>query len=226
MMKLLLVEDERVFARSVAAFLEREDFLVETANNYQEACLKLDFYRYDLVLVDINLPDGSGMDIVRKIQRNPANPGVVIVSGHQEVDIKIAGLDLGADDYITKPFHLGELAARLRSIIRRRLFDGKKSLILGDLEICPASHDVRVNGKNLILTPTEYNLLLLFMANRNRVLSRETIGEHLMREDEIADADSFDFVYAHVKNLRKKISRSGGRDPIRTVYGQGYKMMA
>jgi DNA-binding response OmpR family regulator len=221
-MKLLLIEDEKELSRSIQEYLLKENYLCEAAYSYDQAIEKINLYKYDCILVDLNLPGGSGMDIIRELKENKSETGIIIISAMDALDDKINGLDIGADDYLTKPFHLPELNARVKSVIRRRHFEGANEIIFNDLRIIPEKMEVTVRGEPLLLTKKEYDLLIFFISNRDRVLTREAIAEHLWG-DEMDLADSFDFIYTHIKNLRKKIMERNGEDYIRTIYGMGYK---
>ncbi len=222
-MKLLLIEDERDLALTVQEFLQGEGFLVEWAHDFPAAAEKTACYEYDCLIVDINLPGGgSGLDVVRMLKKQRPETGVLIISARNALDDRVAALDLGADDYLTKPFHLSELNARLKALLRRRRFGGSPDVVFREIRVKPAERLVLVSGTPLDLTPKEYDLLLYFMANQHRVLRRESIAEHLLGDD--ADQmDDFNFIYSHVKNLRKKLLDRGSGDYIRAVYSIGYK---
>jgi DNA-binding response OmpR family regulator len=221
-MKILIVEDELDLSDSITAYMRSENFVCEPAFNFDEAMGKLFLYEYDVVLVDLTLPDGNGLELIRELKNFKPKVGVIIISARNGLDDKINGLDLGADDYLAKPFHLSELNARIKSLIRRQAFDGNNTMQIDELKINPELVTVSVNDRSLNLTKKEYDLLLFLITNKNRVISKESIAEHLYG-DNIDLVDSFDFLYSHVKNLRKKIIENGGRDFIRTVYGIGYK---
>lgn len=221
-MKLLIVEDEQDLVDNIRSYLSRGDVICEAAMTFQDAQDKLLSYMYDIVLLDIMLPDGNGMNILRMLKKIRPETGVLIISAKNALDDKVEGLELGADDYLTKPFHLPELNARLNSIYRRRKFQGHKILEFKEIKIDTDTHDVWVHGNLLVLTLKEYELLLFFIANKNRVLTKQTIAEHLWG-DNVDFLDSFDFVYQHIKNLRKKITAENGEDYIKTIYGLGYK---
>jgi DNA-binding response OmpR family regulator len=221
-MNLLLIEDEPHLAESIITYMNDEDFHCEWVSNFRAAMEKIHLYNYDCLLVDINLPDGSGMRVVEQLKKTKSSSGVIIISARNSVDDKIEGLDIGADDYITKPFELSELNARVRSVIRRRNFDGHKEIVFEEIIIVPDEHQVQVHGTPVTLTKKEYDLLLYFISNKNRVLTKSAIAEHLWGDD-MDMADSFDFIYAHLKNLRKKMLAAGGQDYIQTIYGIGYK---
>lgn len=221
-MKILLIEDEKKLADSIAAYLSKDAYIVETVYDFEQAMMKVGVNEYDCILVDIMLPDGSGLDIVRQLKDLKIDAGILIISAKDSLDDKITGLDLGADDYITKPFHLSELNARIKSVIRRKNFGGSDEIVFEEITIDTRSGEVRIDESLLELTKKEYQLLLFFLSNQNRVVTKEAIAEHLWG-DYIIDVDSFDFIYVHIKNLRKKIREAGGRDYIKTVYGLGYK---
>ena len=223
-MKLLIVEDEKELANSVKEYLEQDNFLCETAGTYDEALEKLELYNYECAVVDIMLPDGSGLELVEYLKNIHSSTGIIIASAKNALDDRIKGLELGADDYLTKPFHLSELGARIKSIIRRRSFDGENTMELEDIKIDLSKREVFVNKNKIDLTAKEYDLLLYFMSNKNRVLTREAIAENLVG-DQADMMDSFNFIYTHIKNLRKKIIQAGGKDRIKTIYSIGYKFV-
>jgi len=221
-MKILLIEDEKELSGSISEYLQKENYLCEAVYNYDQAIEKINLYHYDCIVVDINLPDGSGLNLIRALKENKSETGIIIISARNSLDDKITGLEIGADDYLTKPFHLPELNARIKSIIRRRSFGGVNEIVFNDLRVLPEQMEVTVKGQTLVLTKKEYDLLVFFLSNRDRILNREAIAEHLWG-DEMDMADSFDFIYTHIKNLRKKIMEKGGEDYIKTIYGMGYK---
>lgn len=222
-MKLLIVEDEKALADNICAYLNGAEVVCELAATYQEAEERLLAFSYDIVILDIMLPDGNGLDLLNMLKDLHPETGVLIVSAKNALDDKIKGLNLGADDYLTKPFHLPELNARLKAIYRRRKFDGNKDIEYGDIRINPDTHEVTVNDQPVVLTVKEYELLMFFIANKSRVLTKQTIAEYLWG-DNVDFLDSFDFVYQHIKNLRKKITGAGGDDYIKTIYGLGYRL--
>ena len=221
-MKLLIVEDELDLLNSTCVYLQKEDFVCEPASNFFEAEDKLLSYNYDVVILDINLPDGNGLDLLKYVKEKSPETGVLIVSAKDSLDDKLKGLDLGADDYITKPFHLAELNSRVNSLLRRRKFEGNNNIIFEEIEIDPVAKIAMVNTQPLELTKKEYFLLLYFITNKNRVLTKEAIAEHLWG-DNIDMVDNFDFIYTHMRNLRKKLKKSGANDYLQTIYGLGYK---
>ncbi len=222
-MKILIVEDEIELLDSMTTYLKNEDFICERASSFFEAEDKIVGFGYDIIILDITLPDGSGIDLLKLIKEHSTKTGVLIVSAKNSLDDKLLGLDLGADDYITKPFHLAELNSRINSLIRRRNFDGDDSSIqFNEINVDPSSKSVTVNGKHIELTKKEYNLLLYFITNKNKVLTKESIAEHLWGDD-IEMADSYDFIYTHMGNLRKKMKKLGAPNYLQTMYGLGYK---
>jgi DNA-binding response OmpR family regulator len=221
-MKILLIEDEKELSGSILEYLQKENYLCEAVPDFEHALEKINLYQYDCIVVDINLPDGNGLNLIRVLKEIKSETGIIIISARNSLDDKITGLEIGADDYLTKPFHLPELNARIKSIIRRRSFGGVNEIVFNDLRVLPEQMEVTVSGQSLILTKKEYDLLVFFLSNKDRILTRESIAEHLWG-DEMDMADSFDFIYTHIKNLRKKIMEKGGEDYIKTVYGMGYK---
>jgi DNA-binding response OmpR family regulator len=222
-MKILIVEDEKNLLETMTTFLQQEGFVCEMADSYFVAEDKLAAFDYDIIILDITLPDGNGLDLLEKIKTSGNEAGVLIVSARNSLDDKLKGLDLGADDYITKPFHLSELNSRVRAVLRRRKFNGMNELVFREFRLLTEQREIFLGDKKLQLTPKEYELLLYFVVNKNRVLTRQSIAEHLWG-DYMDMADRFDFVYTHLNNLRKKIKKAGGQDYIKTVYGIGYKM--
>jgi DNA-binding response OmpR family regulator len=222
-MKILIIEDEKELASSMTTYLSQEKYVCECVNNFAFASEKIDLYNYDCLIVDIILPDGNGLDIIKNLKKTKPDTGVIIVSARNSLNDKITGLDIGADDYLTKPFHLAELNSRLKSVIRRRSFAGNNEIIFDKLKILPEKKQVLVEGEEITLTRKEYDLLLFLITNKNRVITKESIAEHLWG-DNIDMVDSYDFIYTHVKNLRKKIMEAGGDDYIETVYKMGYSL--
>ena len=221
-MKILIVEDEIGILNSMYSFLQKGEFVCEKAMTLFEAEDKFISHSYDLVILDINLPDGSGFDFLKQIKKVKPETGVLIVSAKDSLDDKLTGLDLGADDYISKPFHLAELNSRVNSILRRRKFAGSETINFNEIEINPNAKSVIANNIQIELTKKEYHLLLYFITNKNRVLTKEAIAEHLWG-DNINLVDNFDFIYTHMRNLRNKIKKTGAEDYMKTIYGLGYK---
>ncbi|RIJ42819.1 response regulator transcription factor [Pontibacter oryzae] len=224
-MKLLIVEDEPVLLEEVEHYLGQQGFLCESAPTYLLAEDKVSLYAYDVVVLDITLPDGNGLQLLRQLKNLHPETGVVIISAKNSLDDKLSGFGLGADDYLTKPFHMEELNARINALIRRRDFKGSAVLTFEELEVDTEAHEVSVAGEKLQLTKKEYELLLYFIINKNRLLSQRSIAEHLWGDD-YDMADNYNFVYMHIKNLRRKLVSTAGTDYITTVYGMGYKWTA
>lgn len=221
-MKVLVIEDEPEISGSICAYLANEQFICETAFDYASALEKISLYDYTCIVLDIGLPDGSGMDILHTLKDAGKSDGVLIISARNSIDDKVSGLKAGADDYLTKPFHLSELSARVAAIIRRKSFDGKNYISFDELTLDLLDKTARVNNRVIDLTRKEYDLLLYFLSNKNKVISKSAIAEHLWG-DNMDLADNYDFIYTHIKNLRKKILQAGCPDYIRSVYGMGYK---
>jgi len=222
-MKILLVEDHAELAKSIVSYFSQEHYICEVAASFDRAREKLESFRYDVVLLDIMLPDGNGLDLLKLLRKNKIESSVIIISAHNALDFKLTGLSEGADDYITKPFPLPELHARIKAIMRRRSPNQADLLSFKDITVNLQSMECRIKDKALSLTRKETNLLLYFINNKDRMLTRQAIAAHLWG-DYTDNLDSVDFVYQHVKNLRKKIADAGGQDYISTVYGLGYKL--
>lgn len=221
-MKLLIVEDNLRLAGDMKQFLLDNDYIVEHAATMGEASEKISLYQYDLVIVDLGLPDGNGLELIGEVKEHQPDTGILILTARDVIEEKVKGLEEGADDYMTKPFHKAELNARIRSILRRNKFNRSNILQIRELKVDFAASQAYVNDIKLSLTKKEYDLLLYFMQNPDRVLTKESIAEHLWG-DHIDQADSFDFIYNHIKNLRKKISGAGGKNYIQAMYSMGYK---
>lgn len=221
-MKILIIEDEKELAHSIVEYLSEESYLCEVASTFAEAINKIEVFNYDCILLDITLPDGSGLKILEELKKENKQDGVIIISAKNSLEDKIKGLQIGADDYLTKPFHLSELTARIYSLIRRKQFKNSNIIQHDELEIDLLAKTVSVDGKAIVLTKKEFDLLIYFIGNKHRVLSKSTLAEHL--SGDFADMlDNHDFVYAHVKNLKRKLTDAGRKQYIKTVYGTGYK---
>lgn len=224
-MKILIVENEIELLNDLEEFLKGEGYLIEKASSLAEAREKVFVYDYDLLVLDLGLPDGNGLDVLKLLKKDKPDTGVLILTARDALDDKLAGLDMGADDYMTKPFHLSELNARIKSILRRRNFDGSSIVSYKEIEIDTDKMSVSIHGKKLTLTRKEYEFILYLVINKSKVLTKESIAEHLWGDD--SDMfDSFDFIYTHIKNLRKKLLEAGGNDYLKSVYGLGYKFEA
>lgn len=221
-MKLLIIEDEPGLSKAIAEYLAHEDYLCEYARTCSEALLRIAAYEYDCILLDIMLPDGSGLDILRHIRNEAPRTGVIIVSAKDSLEDKVEGLKIGADDYLPKPFHLPELGMRIFALMRRKKFTGSNIITDGTLSIDLSEHRVMAGNTDISLTRSEYDLLLFLIQNRGRVVSKGAIAEHI--SGDMADMlDDFSFVYAHIKNLKSKLAMAGVTDCIKTLYGTGYK---
>ena len=221
-MKVLIIEDEKALSDSIAAYLNNENFICETAYDHASAMEKVSLYDYTCIILDISLPGGSGLNILKELKKAHKADGVLIISAKNSLEDKVTGLNAGADDYLTKPFHLPELGARVAAIIRRKSFDGRKVINFDELSILLEEKAVMVNNEPVDLTRKEYDLLLYFVGNKNKVISKNAIAEHLWG-DNMDIADNYDFIYTHIKNLRKKLMQKGCPDYIKSVYGMGYK---
>jgi DNA-binding response OmpR family regulator len=221
-MKILIIEDEKELSKSIVHYLKAESYLCETAPDRKTAIDKIESFDYDCILLDISLPDGTGLQVLKELKSNKKTDGVIIISARDSIQDRIEGLNLGADDYLPKPFHLSELSARIGAVIRRRRFDGSPVLSLNELTIDTVAKKVMVNERTVDLTRTEYDLLLYLASNKNRVISKNAIAERISG-DESAIFDNFDFLYAHIKNVKKKLTAAGCEDYIKAIYGMGYK---
>jgi DNA-binding response OmpR family regulator len=224
-MKVLIIEDHQELARNINDFLVKEGYICELCCKMEAAREKLGLFQYDCILLDIGLPDGNGIHLLDLIRAEHKQSNVVIISARNAVDDKIIGLEKGADDYLTKPFHLAELHARIRAVYRRKNLGGTYIVEFNEIRLNTDRFEASIRETPLDVTRKEFDLLLYFLVNKNRVLSRQSIAAHLWGDytDNLAN---FDFVYQHVKNLRRKIANAGGTDYISTVYGLGYKFNA
>jgi len=219
-LKILIIEDEKGLRESIETYLRTQDYICETAIDFNSAIEKTELYNYDCILLDITLPGGSGLAILKELRANNKMDGVLIISAKNSIDDKVDGLMLGADDYLSKPFHLSELSARIAAIIRRKQFGGSNSLQFNGITIDVQAKVVTINKQPLDLTKKEFDLLLYFINNKGRVISKDAIAEHLWGDEM---SGNLDFIYTHIKNLRKKLIEAGEADYIKTVYGMGYK---
>jgi DNA-binding response OmpR family regulator len=224
-MKILIIEDQQELSDSIHSYLSHENFSCERAYDFHTAMDKILLYDYDCIILDITLPFGNGLDILKELKEQNKADGVLIISARNSLDDKVTGLNLGADDYLTKPFHLPELSARVAAIIRRKSFEGKNRIILDKLVLDLQDKTVKGAKGSIDLTRKEYELLVYFISNKNKVITKEAIVEHLWGDD-IDMADNYDFIYTHVKNLRRKLVQAGCPDYIKGIYGMGYKFVA
>ncbi len=221
-MKILLIEDEVSLRESILTYFTVEGNICETAIDFTSAVEKINLYHYDCILLDLTLPGGDGLEILRSLKKLNKKDGVLIISARHSLDNKLDGLNLGADDYLVKPFHLSELKARVTAIVRRKSYDGSNTILFNEIQIDTISMKVQVRETLLTLTRKEYDLLLYFIANQGKVVTKNAIAEHLWG-DETDLSDHFDFIYTHIKNLRKKLIEAGCKDYIKSMYGIGYK---
>ncbi|MDR2036609.1 MAG: response regulator transcription factor [Bacteroidales bacterium] len=223
-MKILVIEDEYEMLKAIEVSLLSEKYIVEKATDYASAIEKVFLYQYDCILLDISLPGGSGLKILDEMKKEGIESNVIIISAKNSIDDKVIGLELGADDYLTKPFHMAELHARIKAVLRRKLQDGKDILVLGNMEVDFHERTVNINGEPLKLNRKEFDILSFFVTNLNRLITKETLAEHVWG-DHIDTADNFDFIYAQVKNIRKKLKDNQASVALENIYGVGYKMI-
>jgi DNA-binding response OmpR family regulator len=221
-MKILLIEDEPELAHNIQDYLTLKDFVCEWSHNMEAAMDKISLYQYDCILLDLMLSDGNGFDILKELKKTGKTDGVIIISAKETLETRIEGFNLGADDYLIKPFHLSELLVRIQALIRRKNFKGANIVVFNEIEVDIMSKSVSVNNRKIDMTRKELDLLLYLIGNENKVLSKSAIAEHLSG-DQADLLVSHDFVYAHIKNIKRKLHESGSSDYIRTVYGLGYK---
>jgi two-component system, OmpR family, response regulator ArlR len=224
-MKILVIEDEPDMLQNMVEYLTRERYLVETARTYDKAREKVHLYAYDCILLDITLPDGNGLALLEELKKQQQAASVIIISARDSLDDKITGLEAGADDYLAKPFHLAEMQARLKSVLRRRKFEGSPVIRLANLQIDPDKHQVWVNDEQVSLHRKEFDILLFLVTNKGRLISKTALAEHVWG-DYIDEADNFEFIYSQIKNLRKKLRETQAAIEIQAVYGIGYKLLA
>ena len=223
-MKILIVEDEPSLREIMYRALVQEHYVVETAATYAEADAKVAGYSYDCILLDIMLPDGNGLRLLEHIKELRKRENVIIISARNSLEDKVLGLEQGADDYLPKPFHLAELSARIRSVVRRHQRGGQESLDAGNVRLFPDSRRVEIAGREVELLRKEYDILYYFMSRPNHMIDKTTLAEAVWG-DHIDQADNFDFVYAQMKNLRRRLHDAQADIEIRAVYGFGYKLV-
>jgi len=221
-MHILIVEDELPLMESMVSYLEMEGFRCEQATSYHAGLCSLDKHAYICMLIDLNLPDGEGLDLVKLARQNQTNSGIIIVSARNALEERVKGLSMGADDYLVKPFHLSELVARIQSVARRTHTQGDEILKFGVIRVMPEERTCFVKDKQVDLTRKEHDLLLYLMANRNRVITKESIADYLWGEYG-GGYGSYDFIYTHLKNLKRKLQDAGSPDYVQNIYGVGYK---
>lgn len=222
-MKILIIEDEPSLRELIQRSLEKERYVVEAAADFQSGLRKIEDYDYDCILLDIMLPDGNGLNLLEQLKKMRKRENVIIISAKDSLDDKVLGLELGADDYLPKPFHLAELNARIKSVIRRQRRDGEMDIRLANIRIVPDTFQVFVDDKEIELNRKEYDILLYFANRPGRLVNKNTLAESVWG-DHIDQVDNFDFIYAQIKNLRKKLKDAGALAELKAVYGFGYKM--
>ncbi len=223
-MKVLVVEDEPEMLESIERALKQENAVVESAANLQEALDKALIYEYDCILLDVNLPDGSGLELLQELKNNNKSDGVLIISARNSLDDKLEGLNLGADDYLTKPFHFSELIARIRSIVRRKKFDGNALVEIGNIQADITNQSVSIHQKPVTLNRKEFAILMYLISNKGRLVHKTALAEHVWG-DNIDESDNFEFIYSQIKNLRKKMNDLDSGIEIQSIYGVGYKLI-
>ncbi|WP_018341794.1 response regulator transcription factor [Cytophaga aurantiaca] len=224
-MKILVIEDEASMQEIIKETLEKEKYLVESATTYDSALDKIISFDYDCILLDITLPDGSGLDILFELKKLDKTSNVIIISAKNSIDDKVAGLNLGADDYLIKPFHIAELTARVKSILRRKTLGGKNELVINNVKVLFDDRIAFVNKEALALNRKEFDVLAYFMVNKNRLVNKTSLAEHVWG-DFTDESDDFEFIYSQIKNLRKKLKDHHAEIEIQAVYGIGYKLIA
>lgn len=222
-MKILVVEDEKELLKSICDSLVQEQYLIETAEDFDTASEKIGLYNYDCILLDIMLPGGNGLQLLQQLKDLGKSENVIIISAKDSLGDKLKGLELGADDYLTKPFHNAELNARIKAVLRRKNLDGKDSIVISNLEMDLTERTLTVDGENLALNRKEFDILNYFLLNKNRLVTKTALAEHVWG-DNIDQADNFDFIYYQIKNLRKKLQQSDAEIEIEAIYGIGYKL--
>lgn len=223
-MKILVVEDEKELLKSIHDSLIQEQFLIETAENYHTASEKIALYTYDCILLDIMLPGGNGLQLLQQLKDMGKSENVIIISAKDSLDDKLTGLELGADDYLTKPFHNAELNARIKAVLRRKNQEGKNSIEMANIELDLTERTFTVDEEKITLNRKEFDILHFFLLNKKRLVTKTALAEHVWG-DHIDQADNFDFIYYQIKNLRKKLQQSNAEIEIEAVYGIGYKLI-
>jgi DNA-binding response OmpR family regulator len=224
-MKILLVEDERELQETIVISLTKEHFVIETANDYHSASEKLELYEYDCILLDIMLPNGNGLELLKQLKQSGKSDNVIIISAKDSLDDKLTGLELGADDYLTKPFHISELTARVKAVLRRKILKGKNTIEIANILLDLKERQFVVDGESIQLNRKEFDILNYFMLNKDRLVTKTALAEHVWG-DNTDQADNYDFIYYQIKNLRKKLHTSNAKIEIEAIYGIGYKLTA
>lgn len=223
-MKILIVEDEKELRENLKRSLLKEEFVVETATEYWEAAEKIAVYNYDCILLDLMLPNGNGLELLEQMKKDGKMGNVIIISAKDSLEDKLKGLNLGADDYLTKPFHIAELNARIKAVIRRKKAAGKDTISIGNLSLSISDRALYINDKEVVLNRKEFDIMNYFLFNKNRLVTKTALAEHVWG-DYIDQTDNFDFIYSQIKNLRKKLQNAGSSVEIEAVYGVGYRLI-
>ena len=223
-MKILIIEDDLSFQEILRRTLEQERYVVEVAPNYRTGLIKLSDYTYDCILLDINLPDGNGLNLLRELKEMKKTGSLIIISARDSIEDKVEGLDLGADDYLAKPFHLAELLSRIKSVMRRNNQGGEQYVSYGNVKVNPHTFEVWVDDTKVDLSRKEFDFLLYFMQRPGRLVSKSMLAESIWG-DHFDDVDNYDFIYAQIKNLRKRLTAWKASIEIASVYGMGYKLI-
>lgn len=223
-MKILIVEDEDGLLNTIATSLTKEYFVIETAGSFNAAYEKIAVYDYDCIILDITLPGGNGLQLLEQLKAWGKSENVIIISARDSLDDKLKGLELGADDYLTKPFHIAELNARVKAVLRRKNLGGKNTIEIANTVLDITERQFSVDGNPIVLNRKEFDILNYFLLNKNRLVTKTALAEHVWG-DHIDEADNFDFIYYQIKNLRKKLQESNAAVEIESIYGIGYKMV-
>ena len=222
-MKVLIIEDEKELRHVISESLSKENYIVETASDYRSAIDKIEIYDYDCILLDIMLPDGNGLKLLEELKKSNRPSNVIIISAKDSLEDKISGLNLGADDYLAKPFHIAELNARIKAVLRRKNLDGKNNITINNLILDIDERALTINNAQVSINRKEFDILYYFMINKNRLVTKSALAEHVWG-DNIDQADSFDFIYYQIKNLRKKLRDAHSEIEIEAIYGIGYRL--
>ena len=223
-MKILIVEDEPELLKAIATSLAKELFVIETATDFYTAGEKMELYDYDCILLDIMLPNGNGLQLLKQLKAAGKAANVIIISAKDALEDKLKGLELGADDYLTKPFHIAELNARVKAVIRRNKLNGKNTVEISNVLLDLNERTFFVNNESIPLNRKEFDVLNYFLLNKNRLVTKTALAEHVWG-DNVDQADNFDFIYYQIKNLRKKLQSAGAAIEINALYGIGYKLV-
>ncbi|MDT0676924.1 response regulator transcription factor [Autumnicola musiva] len=223
-MKILIIEDEREMLNNMREGLKQENFVIEVATNYRTALDKVGVYEYDCILLDISLPDGNGLEILKLLKKKGNSENVIIVSAKNSLDDRLAGLNMGADDYLPKPFYMAELIARVKAVLRRNNFNGSNCIEIGNVKLQPENREVWINSQKIEFNRKEFDILLFLFSNNGRLIRKSALAERVWG-DHIDQADSFEFIYSQMKNLRKKLTKNNSEVEIKSIYGVGYKLV-